>query len=121
MVEKMESVFNISGCAVENQGNQETGNRSWEPKSPGETTYQAYTETFPRLSIPKTLDETIELANDLMDRKLLTMRKGNLQQKEAMNSSRNNHGHQQQNPSKGRNVARAYNRGQTERKPNVDP
>nr|GFD04988.1 reverse transcriptase domain-containing protein [Tanacetum cinerariifolium] len=42
-IEKIESVFNINGCAVENQS-----------------------------SKPKTLVETIELANDLMDQKLRT-------------------------------------------------
>nr|GEV58010.1 putative reverse transcriptase domain-containing protein [Tanacetum cinerariifolium] len=42
-IEKMESVYQISGCVVENQA-----------------------------SKPKTLDDTIELANDLMDQKLRT-------------------------------------------------
>ncbi|GJX70617.1 putative reverse transcriptase domain-containing protein [Tanacetum coccineum] len=42
-IEKMESFFNISGCVIENQS-----------------------------ARPKTLDETIELANDLMDQKLRT-------------------------------------------------
>ncbi|GJW14126.1 putative reverse transcriptase domain-containing protein, partial [Tanacetum coccineum] len=44
---------------------------------------------------PKTLDETIELANDLMDQKLRTYaeRKSDNKRK-ADDSSRNNHGHQ---------------------------
>nr|GEW62995.1 hypothetical protein [Tanacetum cinerariifolium] len=49
---------------------------------------------------PKTLDETIELANDLMDQKLRTYAErqtGN--KRKADDSSRNNHGHQQ-HPSK---------------------
>ncbi|GJZ56336.1 putative reverse transcriptase domain-containing protein [Tanacetum coccineum] len=66
---------------------------------------------------PKTLDETIELANDLMDRKLLTYAERQSDNKrKADDSSRNNHGHQQQ-PFKRQNVARAYNMGTGERKP----
>ncbi|GJZ06755.1 hypothetical protein Tco_0540548, partial [Tanacetum coccineum] len=66
---------------------------------------------------PKTLDETIELANDLMDRKLLTYAERQSDNKrKADDSSRNNHGHQQQ-PFKRQNVARAYNMGAGERKP----
>ncbi|GJW20207.1 putative reverse transcriptase domain-containing protein [Tanacetum coccineum] len=66
---------------------------------------------------PKTLDETIELANDLMDRKLLTYAERQSDNKrKADDSSRNHHGHQQQ-PFKRQNVARAYNMGTGERKP----
>ncbi|GJX86262.1 hypothetical protein Tco_0337036 [Tanacetum coccineum] len=45
---------------------------------------------------PKTLDETIELANDLMDQKLCTYaeRQSEIKRK-ADDSSKNNHGHQQ--------------------------
>nr|GEV69809.1 reverse transcriptase domain-containing protein [Tanacetum cinerariifolium] len=53
-----------------------------------------------KASKPNTLDETIELANDLMDQKLRTYAKrqtGN--KRKADDSSRNNHGHQQ-HPSK---------------------
>ncbi|GJY13480.1 putative reverse transcriptase domain-containing protein [Tanacetum coccineum] len=66
---------------------------------------------------PKTLDETIELANDLMDQKLRTYteRQSNNKRK-ADDSSRNNHGHQQQ-PFKRQNVAKVYNIGTGERKP----
>nr|GEX69252.1 hypothetical protein [Tanacetum cinerariifolium] len=53
-IEKMESVFQISGCAVENQ-----------------VKFATYTLSV-KASKPKTLDETIELANDLMDHKLRT-------------------------------------------------
>ncbi|GKA54692.1 putative reverse transcriptase domain-containing protein [Tanacetum coccineum] len=58
---------------------------------------------------PKTLDETIELANNLMDQKLRTYaeRKTN-NKKKVGDSSRNNHGHQQQ-PFKRQNVAKVYN------------
>ncbi|GJT27966.1 putative reverse transcriptase domain-containing protein [Tanacetum coccineum] len=58
---------------------------------------------------PKTLDEIIELANDLMDRKLLTYAKKQSDNKrKADDSFRNNHGHQQQ-PFKRQNVAKVYN------------
>ncbi|GJQ99394.1 putative reverse transcriptase domain-containing protein [Tanacetum coccineum] len=56
-------------------------------------------------SRPKTLDETIELANDLMDQKLRTYAERQTDHKrKADDSSRNNHGHQQQ-PFKRQNVA----------------
>ncbi|GKC92319.1 putative reverse transcriptase domain-containing protein, partial [Tanacetum coccineum] len=67
-------------------------------------------------SKPKTLDETIELANDLMDQKLRTYAERHAENKrKADDSSRNNHGHQQQ-PSKRQNVAKVYNMGYGEKK-----
>nr|GEY49342.1 putative reverse transcriptase domain-containing protein [Tanacetum cinerariifolium] len=68
-------------------------------------------------SRPKTLDETIELANDFMDQKLCTYAKRQTNNKrKADDSSRNNHGHQQQ-PAKRQNVAKVYNMGSGEKKP----
>ncbi|GKC31799.1 putative reverse transcriptase domain-containing protein, partial [Tanacetum coccineum] len=133
-IEKMESVFNISGCAIENQvkGND----------------VPPYTERFQELTLictkfyanetekinkyirglpnniygnvksskPKTLDETIELANDSMDQKLRTYAEKSDNKRKADNSSRNNHGHQQQ-PFKKQNVAKVYNMGTSEMKP----
>ncbi|GJU02386.1 putative reverse transcriptase domain-containing protein [Tanacetum coccineum] len=64
---------------------------------------------------PKTLDETIELANDLMDQKLHTYAEKSDNKRKADDSSRNNHGHQQQ-PHKKQNVAKAYNIGTGEKK-----
>ncbi|GJW78433.1 putative reverse transcriptase domain-containing protein [Tanacetum coccineum] len=65
----------------------------------------------------KTLNETIELANDLMDQKLRTYAERQSDNKrKADDSSRNNHGHQQQ-PFKRQNVAKVYNMGTGERKP----
>ncbi|GJU15079.1 putative reverse transcriptase domain-containing protein [Tanacetum coccineum] len=63
----------------------------------------AYTERFQELTLictnparPKTLDETIELANDLMDQKLRTyVERQSDNERKADDSSRNNHGHQQ--------------------------
>ncbi|GJW11262.1 hypothetical protein Tco_1577089 [Tanacetum coccineum] len=66
---------------------------------------------------PKTLDETIEFANDLMDQKLRTYAERQSDNKrKADDSFRNNHGHQQQ-PFKRQNVANVYNMGTGERKP----
>nr|GEV48494.1 hypothetical protein [Tanacetum cinerariifolium] len=70
-----------------------------------------------KASEPKTLDETIELANDLMDQKLRTYAERQTNNKrKADDSFRNNHGHQQQ-PAKRQNVAKVYNIGSGERKP----
>ncbi|GJY93387.1 reverse transcriptase domain-containing protein, partial [Tanacetum coccineum] len=67
-------------------------------------------------SKPKTLDEMIELANDLMDQKLRTYTEKSDNKRKADDSSRNNHGHQQQ-PFKKQNVAKVYNMGAGEKKP----
>nr|GEU51246.1 putative reverse transcriptase domain-containing protein [Tanacetum cinerariifolium] len=62
---------------------------------------------------PKTVDETIELANDLIDQKLCTYAKRqNESKKKANGSPRNN----QQQPHKKQNVARAYTAGPGEKK-----
>ncbi|GJW26727.1 putative reverse transcriptase domain-containing protein [Tanacetum coccineum] len=66
---------------------------------------------------PKTLDETIELANNLMDQKLRTYAERQTDNKrKADDSSRNNHGHEQQ-PFKRQNVTKVYNMGSGEKKP----
>nr|GEZ87959.1 hypothetical protein [Tanacetum cinerariifolium] len=63
---------------------------------------------------PKTLDDAIELANDLMDQKLRTYaEKKNDNKRKADDSSRNN---QQQQPHKKQNVALAYTVGPGEKK-----
>ncbi|GJY06039.1 putative reverse transcriptase domain-containing protein [Tanacetum coccineum] len=68
-------------------------------------------------SRPKTLYETIELANDLMDQKLYTYAERQTNNKrKADDSSRNNHCHQQQ-PFKRQNVAKVYNMGAGKKKP----
>ncbi|GJU60541.1 putative reverse transcriptase domain-containing protein [Tanacetum coccineum] len=65
---------------------------------------------------PKTLDETIELANDLMDQKLRTYAERQSDNKRKVDdSSRNNHGHQQQ-PFRRQNVVKVYNMGTGEKK-----
>ncbi|GJV26106.1 putative reverse transcriptase domain-containing protein [Tanacetum coccineum] len=69
-----------------------------------------------RSARPKTLDENIKLVNDLMDQKLRTYveRQSNNKRK-ADDSSRNNHGHQQQ-PFKRQNTAKVFNMGIGKRK-----
>ncbi|GKF06884.1 putative reverse transcriptase domain-containing protein, partial [Tanacetum coccineum] len=63
---------------------------------------------------PKTLDDAIELANDLMDQKLRTYaERQNDNKRKAADSLRNN---QQQQPHKKQNVARAYTAGPGEKK-----
>ncbi|GKE44732.1 hypothetical protein Tco_1472016, partial [Tanacetum coccineum] len=137
-IEKMESVFNISGCAIENQGEiKKLEIELWNLKVKGNNV-PTYTKRFQELTLicttfvsnetekvdkyisglpdniygnsksarPKTLDETIELANDLMDQKLCTYAERQTDNKrKADDASRNNHGHQQQ-PFKRQNVAK---------------
>ncbi|GJR31502.1 hypothetical protein Tco_1107734 [Tanacetum coccineum] len=116
-IEKMEPVFNISGCAIENQevlkkkmmdkycpqGEiKKTRNRVVEPKANETEKVDKYISGLPdniygnvKSSKPKTLDETIELVNDLMDQKLRTYAERQTDNKrKADDSSRNNHGHQ---------------------------
>nr|GFA09326.1 reverse transcriptase domain-containing protein [Tanacetum cinerariifolium] len=70
-----------------------------------------------KASKPKTLDETIKLANDLMDQKLRTYAERQADnKKKADDSSRNNHGHQQ-HPFKRQHVTKDYNIWSGERKP----
>nr|GFB96182.1 reverse transcriptase domain-containing protein [Tanacetum cinerariifolium] len=74
-IEKMESVFNISECAVENQ----LALICTKFVSNETEKVDKYISGLPdnicgnvKSSKPKMLDETIELANDLMDQKLRT-------------------------------------------------
>ncbi|GJS94462.1 putative reverse transcriptase domain-containing protein [Tanacetum coccineum] len=142
----MESVFNISGCAIENQVKYATCtllgaaltwwnsqirtlgpdaySMTWEFVANKTEKVDNYISGLPdniygnvKSSRPKTLDETIELANDLMDQKLRTYAERQTDNKrKADDSSRNNHGHQQQ-PFKRQNVAKVYNMGSGEKKP----
>nr|GEV35085.1 putative reverse transcriptase domain-containing protein [Tanacetum cinerariifolium] len=138
-LEKMELVFYISGCAIDNQVKFATctllgAALTWWN---GHVRNLAYTQRFQELALmctkflvdeiekvdkyisglpdnihgnvmsarPKTPDETIELANDLMDQKLHTYaERQNDNKRKADDSSRNN----QQQPHKKQNVAKAY-------------
>nr|GEY02904.1 putative reverse transcriptase domain-containing protein [Tanacetum cinerariifolium]GEY02910.1 putative reverse transcriptase domain-containing protein [Tanacetum cinerariifolium] len=130
-IEKMESVFQISSCAIENQVKFSTcmlldAALTWWNSQIRSLGPDAYSMTWEKIdkyvsglpdniygsvkaSKPKTLDETIELANDLMDHKLHTYAERQTNNKrKADDSFRNNHGHQQQ-PLKRQNVAKVYN------------
>nr|GEW40940.1 putative reverse transcriptase domain-containing protein [Tanacetum cinerariifolium] len=147
-IEKIESIFQISGCAIENQGEiKKLEIELWNLKVKGNDV-PTYTDRFQELTLictkfvanetekndkyisglpnniygsvkaskPKTLDETIELSNDLMDQKLRTYTERQTDNKrKADDSSRNNYGHQQ-HPSKRHNVSKVYNMGSGERK-----
>ncbi|GJY92638.1 putative reverse transcriptase domain-containing protein, partial [Tanacetum coccineum] len=126
-IEKTELVFHISGCAIENQNLKVNGNDvptytdHFQELTLICTKFVAnetekidkYISGLPdniygnvKSSKPKTLDETIELANDLMNQKLRTYAERQTDNKKKVNdSSRNKHGHQQQ-PSKRQNVAK---------------
>nr|GEY39465.1 reverse transcriptase domain-containing protein [Tanacetum cinerariifolium] len=70
-------------------------------------------------SKPKTLDETIELANDFMDQKLRTyLERQTKNKRKADDLSRNTHGHQQQ-PAKRQNVIKVYAAGNAKKKRNA--
>nr|GEZ65722.1 putative reverse transcriptase domain-containing protein [Tanacetum cinerariifolium] len=153
-IKKMESVFHISGCTVDNQVKFTTCTllgeikkleiKLWNFRVKGNDV-AAYTQRFQELALmctkfltgetekvdkyisrlpnnihgnvmsarPKTLNETIELAKDLMDQKLRTyVERQNENKWKADDSSRNN----QQQPHKKKNVARAYTAGPGEKK-----
>nr|GEU31721.1 putative reverse transcriptase domain-containing protein [Tanacetum cinerariifolium] len=167
-LKKIESLFHISGCAIDNQvkfatctllgaaltwwnGHVRTLGEIkkleielWNLRMKGNDV-AAYTQRFQELALmciklladetekvdkyisgvldnihgnvmsarPKTLDETIELANDLMDKKLHTYaERHNDNKRKADDSPRNN----QQQPHKKQNVARAYTAGPGEKK-----
>nr|GEV00909.1 reverse transcriptase domain-containing protein [Tanacetum cinerariifolium] len=116
-IEKMESVFQISGCAIKNQVKFATctlldAALTWwnsQIRSLGPDAYlitwevlkKKMTDKLPddiygnvKASKPKMLDETIELANDLMDQKLRTYAERQTNNKRKANDSfKNNHGH----------------------------
>ncbi|GJT80351.1 putative reverse transcriptase domain-containing protein [Tanacetum coccineum] len=148
-LKKMESVFHISGCAIDNQVKFATCTLlgvalTWWNGHVRGNDVAAYTQRFQELALmctkfladetekvdkyisglpdnihgnvmsarPKTLDDAIELANDLMDQKLRTYaERQNDNKRKADDSSRNN-----QQPHKKQNVARAYTAGPGEKK-----
>ncbi|GJU39057.1 hypothetical protein Tco_1192014 [Tanacetum coccineum] len=64
---------------------------------------------------PKTMEKSIEFANDQMDQKVLTIAKRQVEQKRKLEfNAGNNQGHQQQN--KRQNTERAYTVGSGEKK-----
>nr|GFA52492.1 hypothetical protein [Tanacetum cinerariifolium] len=87
-IENMESVFQISGCAFKNQFVADETEKIDKYVSGLSVNIYGSVKSLK----PKTLDETIELANDLMDQKLRTYaeRQSNNKRK-ADESFRNNH------------------------------
>ncbi|GKC80512.1 putative reverse transcriptase domain-containing protein [Tanacetum coccineum] len=148
-LEKMELVFHISGCAIENQVKFATctllgAALTWWNGHVRGNDVAAYTQRFQELALmctkfladetakidkyigglpdnihenvmsarPKTFDFAIELANDLMDKKLRTYaERQNDNKRKADDSSRNN-----QQPHKKQNEARAYTAGPGEKR-----
>ncbi|GJQ94452.1 putative reverse transcriptase domain-containing protein [Tanacetum coccineum] len=131
---RIESVFHISSCAIENQVKYATCTLlgvalTWwngHVRTLGHDAAYAMTwRTFKKkltdkycpngeikkleIELPKTLDFSIELANDLMDQKLRTYAKIQNDNKKKTDDSSRNH-HQQQHHKK-QNVARAYTVG----------
>nr|GEV02297.1 hypothetical protein [Tanacetum cinerariifolium] len=120
-LKKIESVFHISGCAVDNQVKFVTCTLLGAALTWWNDHINKYISGLPdnihenvMFARPKTLDETIELANDLMDQKLYSCaERQNDNKRRTDNSSRNS---QQQQPHKKQNVARAYTAGPGEKK-----
>nr|GEZ80817.1 reverse transcriptase domain-containing protein [Tanacetum cinerariifolium] len=106
LIEKMELVFQISCCAIENQfvANEIKKIDKYISRLP-DNIYGSV-KSFK----PKTLDETIELANDFIDQKLRTYAERQTNKRKADDLSRNNHGPQQQ-LAKGQNVSKLYSMG----------
>nr|GEY49867.1 hypothetical protein [Tanacetum cinerariifolium] len=156
-LKKMESVFHISGCTIDNQmkfatctllgatltwwnghvrtlGHDAAYTITWETLKKNLMNKYCPKDEIKKVEMncrilsglpdnihgnvmsarPKTLDETIELANDLMDQKIRTYaERQNDNKRKAADSSRNN---QQQQPHKKQNVARTYTAGPGEKK-----
>nr|GEU96023.1 hypothetical protein [Tanacetum cinerariifolium] len=128
-VEKMESVFHISGCAVENQVKFATctllgAALTWwngHVRTLGHDTAYAMTWGNSQKEVDekilskrtKTLDDAIELANDLMDQKLCTYAERQAENKRKLD----NKTQAQQQLLKKQNVVQAYAVGTGEKKP----
>ncbi|GJR00214.1 putative ribonuclease H-like domain-containing protein [Tanacetum coccineum] len=67
-------------------------------------------------SKPKTMQEDIEMATELMDKKISTFAKRQAESKRKLEDTSRNHQNQQQ-PSKRQNVTRAYTAGSGDKKP----
>nr|GEV95391.1 putative reverse transcriptase domain-containing protein [Tanacetum cinerariifolium] len=141
-IEKMESIFNISGCAIENQVKFATctlldAALTWwnsQIRTLGPKAYAMTWEVLKKKMTKKYCPQgelkklEIELWNmkdvgrdyrvdkHLMDQKFRTYAERVDNKRKTDDTSRNNHGHQQQ-PFKKQNVAKVYNMGTGERKP----
>ncbi|GJU53148.1 reverse transcriptase domain-containing protein [Tanacetum coccineum] len=139
-LEKMESVFHISNCAVENQvkfatctflGNALTWwnshmktlalmcRRMFHEESEEVEKYVGGLPDMIRGNVmsyqPKTMEKSIEFANDQMDQKVITITERQAEQKMKLEfNAGNNQGYQQQN--KRQNTGRAYTAGPGEKR-----
>nr|GEW79194.1 hypothetical protein [Tanacetum cinerariifolium] len=119
-IKKMESVFNISGCAIENQVEvRKLEIELWNLKVKGNDV-PTYTNRFQELTLICT--KFIANENEKIDKSISGLPDsiyGNVKadnKRKADDRSRSNHGHQQQSFKK-QNVGKAYNIGTGERKP----
>ncbi|GKE43188.1 putative reverse transcriptase domain-containing protein, partial [Tanacetum coccineum] len=115
-IEKIESIFNISGCAIENQGEiKKLEIELWNLKVKGNDV-PTYTERFQELTMICT--KFVSNETEKVDKYISGLPDniyGNTDNKrKADDSSRNNHGHQQQ-PFKRQNFAKVYNMGSGEK------
>nr|GEV84446.1 putative reverse transcriptase domain-containing protein [Tanacetum cinerariifolium] len=131
-IEKIEFVFNISCCVIENQGElKKLEIKLWNLKlvaNENEKIDKYISGLLDNIyrnvksSKPRSLDEIIELTNDLMDQKLCTYAERADNKRKTDDMSRNNHGHQQQpfkKSSGNANVANAQRDGKETPKGNV--
>nr|GFB88147.1 reverse transcriptase domain-containing protein [Tanacetum cinerariifolium] len=116
--ERIESVFHISNCAIENQVKFATCTLysvalTWwntHVKTVGhDATYVAFK--------PKTMQEAVEIATELMDKKIRTFaERGTSSKRKFENTSRNTQNQQQQQSNKRQNTGRVYTATSGEKK-----
>ncbi|GJS47236.1 putative reverse transcriptase domain-containing protein [Tanacetum coccineum] len=116
-IEKMESVFNISGCAIENQVKFATctllgAALTWWNGQIRTLGPEAYAMTWE--FVANETEKVDKYISGLPDNIYGNVKQSDNKRK-ADDSSRNNHGHQQQ-PFKRQNVAKVYNMGTSEKK-----
>ncbi|GJS89104.1 putative reverse transcriptase domain-containing protein [Tanacetum coccineum] len=114
--ERMETVFRISNCSVENQIKFSTCTLLEIALNDPWNTIVRLKSGSMKASKPKTMQEVIEFATELMDKKILTIIERQAENKRKFeDTSRNNQNQQQL--FKRNNVARAYTTGPGEKKP----
>nr|GEY40381.1 retrotransposon protein, putative, Ty3-gypsy subclass [Tanacetum cinerariifolium] len=117
-IEKMESVFQISNCTVACQVKFASCTLQGKAEK-----VERYIGGLPdmihgsvKASKPQSMQEAIELATEMMDKKMLTHAERQAVHKRKLDDTSRNNQHQQQ-PFKRNNVARAYTSGPGDKKP----
>ncbi|GJY17932.1 hypothetical protein Tco_0389423, partial [Tanacetum coccineum] len=105
--ERMETVFRISNCTVENQVKMFPEETDKIEKYVGGMPDLIYSSVV--ASKPKTMQEAIEMATELMDRRINTVAKRQAENKRKFEDTPRNNQNQQQN--KRQNTGRAYAAG----------